>query len=68
MRCAALAEAPYAYSSTLENALERSAEDWKQITHQYASHSNSVTYFAFEDEEQSVPLQLDAPFIAAAQV
>lgn len=49
MRCAALAEAPYAYSSTLENALERSAEDWMQITHQYTSHSNSVTYFAFED-------------------
>ncbi len=50
VRCAALAEAPFAYSSTLEDALKRSDEDWKHITRQYTSHSNSVTYFAFEDD------------------
>ena len=50
VRCAALATAPYAYSSTLEEALKRSDEDWQQLTLQYASDPNSITYFAFEDE------------------
>ena len=50
LRCGALAEAPYAYSSTLEEALKRSDEDWQQLTRQYASDPNSITYFAFEDE------------------
>ncbi len=50
VRCAALTEAPYAYSSTLQDALKRSDQDWQHITRQYASHSNSLTYFAFEDD------------------
>ena len=50
LRCTALAEAPYAYSSTLDDALRRSDEDWQQITRQYASHANSLTYFAFEND------------------
>jgi len=53
VRCAALAEAPYAYSSTLESVLKRSDEDWRNITQRYASHPNSVTYFAFENENPS---------------
>lgn len=52
IRCAALAEAPYAYSSRLDDALKRSDEDWQQLTRQYASDPNSVTYFAFEHEHQ----------------
>ncbi|MBK5109506.1 MAG: GNAT family N-acetyltransferase [Anaerolineales bacterium] len=51
VRCAALAEAPYAYSTTLEDALQRSDDGWRQITHQYASHPNSLTYFAFADQD-----------------
>ena len=51
MRCAALAEAPYAYSTTQEDALQRSDEELGQITHQYASHPNSLTYFAFADQK-----------------
>jgi ribosomal protein S18 acetylase RimI-like enzyme len=51
VRCAALAEAPYAFSSTLKDALQRSDEGWRQITYQYASHPNSLTYFAFADQD-----------------
>ena len=50
LRCAALAEAPYAYNSTLEDAMKRSDDDWQQITRQYASHPNSRTHFAFDDD------------------
>ena len=50
VRCAALTNAPYAYSSTLENALERSDDDWMRLTNQYASDPNSITFFAFENE------------------
>ena len=50
IRCGALAEAPFAYSSTLDDALKRSDEDWQQLTRQYASDPNSITYFAFEGE------------------
>ena len=50
VRSAALADAPYAYRSTLESVINRSDQDWKQITHKYASTPNSVTYFAFENE------------------
>ena len=49
--CAALAEAPYAFSSTLEDALQRSDEGWRQVTHQYVSHPNSLTYNAFADQD-----------------
>ena len=51
VRCAALANAPYAYSSTLENAMERSDDDWVRLTYQYASDPNSIEYFAFENED-----------------
>jgi ribosomal protein S18 acetylase RimI-like enzyme len=44
IRCAALADAPYAFSTTLESALER---DWVEFTHQRATDPNSITFFAF---------------------
>lgn len=50
IRCRALAEAPYAYSSTLDDALKRSDEEWQQLTLQYARDPNSTTYFTFEGE------------------
>jgi ribosomal protein S18 acetylase RimI-like enzyme len=64
MRCGALAEAPYAYSSTLDDALKRSDEDWQQLTRQYARDPNSVTYFAFEDE---VPCGISACVIDGSE-
>jgi ribosomal protein S18 acetylase RimI-like enzyme len=50
VRCAALANAPFAYSSSLESALKRSDDDWMQITRRYADTPNSITYFAFRNE------------------
>jgi ribosomal protein S18 acetylase RimI-like enzyme len=50
IRCAALAEAPYAFSTTLESALNRSEAEWAIFTHQRASDPNSVTFFAFAGE------------------
>jgi ribosomal protein S18 acetylase RimI-like enzyme len=48
LRCAALAEATYAFSSTLKDALKRSDEEWRRIARQYASDPKGVTFFAFE--------------------
>lgn len=63
LRCAALADAPYAYSSTLDEALKRSDEDWQQLSLQYA-RDPSVTYFAFEEE---VPCGMSACVIDGSE-
>lgn len=51
VRLAALAEAPYAFSTTLESAQARSDADWQSLTERYARSLDSVTYFAFQGEQ-----------------
>jgi ribosomal protein S18 acetylase RimI-like enzyme len=50
VRLAALAEAPYAYSTTLESAEARSDADWQDLTARFARGPNNITYFAFQGE------------------
>lgn len=50
VRCAALEEAPYAFSSTLEDTLERSDDDWAQMAEQSVRDPTRITFFAFEDD------------------
>lgn len=50
VRCAALADAPHAFSGTLENALQRSDETWAMMTHQRATEPKQVTFFAYEGD------------------
>lgn len=61
VRTAALADAPYAYSTTLETAHKRSDGDWSRLTEQYISNPNSITYFVYNDD---VPCGMCACVIA----
>jgi RimJ/RimL family protein N-acetyltransferase len=45
----ALKEAPYAFGSTYESALERSAESWREQVESSASGSDRATFIAFSD-------------------
>lgn len=50
VRCAALADAPYAFSGTLENAQQQSDAEWAAITYQRATKPKNVIFFTFEGE------------------
>ena len=43
-------EAPYAFSSTYESALRRSAESWQEQADSTAQGSDRATFFVFWDE------------------
>lgn len=47
MRIAALKDAPYAFSSTLEGALARSDAEWISLVSRYAGDTISISYLAF---------------------
>ncbi len=49
IRLAALAEAPYAFSTTLESALARSDADWQDIIQHFDRDPDRFNYFAFRD-------------------
>ena len=50
IRLAALKEAPYAFSSTYESALERSDESWQEQVESSALGSDRATFLAFSDD------------------
>lgn len=50
VRLAALQEAPYAFASTYESALRRSAESWREQADSTAQGSDRATFFVFSDE------------------
>lgn len=51
VRLAALADAPYAFTTQLADVADRSDEEWAGITYRRASDPNGITYFAFVDDE-----------------
>lgn len=51
IRMAALADAPYAFTTQLADVAERSDEEWAGITYRRAQDPNGITYFAFVEGE-----------------
>jgi RimJ/RimL family protein N-acetyltransferase len=50
VRLASLRDAPYAFSSTYESALRRSAESWREQANSTAQDADRATFIAFSDE------------------
>jgi GNAT superfamily N-acetyltransferase len=50
MRLASLRDAPYAFSSTYESALRRSAKSWCEQADSTAQGSDRATFIAFSDD------------------
>ena len=51
VRLAALKDAPYAFSSTYESALERSPESWTEQANNSAQGSDRATFIVFSDDK-----------------
>jgi RimJ/RimL family protein N-acetyltransferase len=51
IRLKALQDAPYAFSSTYDSALRRSAESWREQAESTAQGSDRATFIAFSEEE-----------------
>lgn len=50
MRLKSLREAPYAFSSTYDSALRRSAESWREQAESTAQGSDRATFIAFSED------------------
>jgi ribosomal protein S18 acetylase RimI-like enzyme len=50
IRLRALQEAPYAFSSTYESAIQRSAGSWREQAEDSAQGSDRATFFAFSED------------------
>jgi len=57
IRLRSLQEAPYAFSSTYESALRRSAESWREQVARSAHGTDRATFMAFSDD---VPIGIAA--------
>jgi GNAT superfamily N-acetyltransferase len=57
MRLASLRDAPYAFSSTYEGALQRSVDSWREQAEGSARGTNRATFIAFSDD---VPIGIAA--------
>jgi RimJ/RimL family protein N-acetyltransferase len=57
IRLKALQDAPYAFSSTFDSALRRSAESWREQAESTAQGSDRATFIAFSEE---VPIGITA--------
>lgn len=51
IRLASLQDAPYAFSSSYDSALRRSAESWHEQAENTAQGTNRATFIAFSDEK-----------------
>jgi ribosomal protein S18 acetylase RimI-like enzyme len=51
LRLAALADAPYAFTTQLADVVARPDEEWADLTRRRAGDPNGVTYFAIIEEE-----------------
>jgi len=57
IRLMALKEAPYAFTSTYDSALQRSAESWREQAESTALGSDRATFIAFSD---NIPIGISA--------
>jgi RimJ/RimL family protein N-acetyltransferase len=64
MRLASMQDAPYAFSSTYESALRRSAESWREQADNTAQGADRATYLAFTD---GTPIGIAALYRIAGQ-
>ncbi len=51
VRLAALADAPYAFTTRLADVAGRSDDEWADLTRRRAQDPNGITYFAYVDGE-----------------
>ena len=51
MRCSALEKCPAAFSTTLESALQKTDDEWRQLIAERASAENSLSFFAYYSDE-----------------
>ena len=51
LRCQALADAPYAFSTTLEEAQRRPDDEWISSASKMATDEHTATFIAYHDDE-----------------
>ena len=64
MRLTSLQDAPYAFSSTYDSALRRSAESWREQADSTAQGNDRATFIAFSDD---VPIGIAALYRLVGQ-